>query len=183
LGFCSALSRLFESQDWEDVLEDPYLLINSAFESWYEVVDNIVWGILDRVRDAEMVSAFHKERFIKTNSARQKAFDNSRNLDAESSHFLTIDYNHVHTIATDAIHLAEGLDASLRSLECAIRNHSESHQTNSPIWKATHDAFLHRREMFWSTRLRITSIEQRLSNVINLVCSPCAKCEAANHIV
>src|SRR5947207_11499 len=40
------------------------------------------------------------------------------------------------------------------------------------IWQATQDALHHRREMFYSTRLRLSSIDQRLKNVINLVRHP-----------
>jgi hypothetical protein len=65
LGFWSALARLFDSQDWEDVLKDPYLLINSAFEAWYDLIDNISWGIVDRIRETEKASAVTTAFYLK----------------------------------------------------------------------------------------------------------------------
>jgi hypothetical protein len=55
LGFVSAIASLLTSEDWEDVLKDPYLLVNFAFESWFGEVDNISWDTLERTRNTEMV--------------------------------------------------------------------------------------------------------------------------------
>ncbi len=68
--------------------------------------------------------------------------------------------------------MVEGLDAVLRSLESALRYHSEMEhpQKHDPaIWEAIHGSLHYRKEMFHSTRLRMLSVEQRLKNVINMV--------------
>lgn len=82
---------------------------------------------------------------------------------------LNIDYPRIHTLAKDAIHFVEGVDATLRSLQCVVTAHSATATHQDSIWRGTNDAFNHRIEMFQSTKLRLTSVDQRLKNVINLV--------------
>jgi len=154
-------------------LKDPYLLINASFETWYELIDESAWKLLDLSREAERVrySCFRLgcKEFLVANCNGQSTFEHSAQLEIDSSKLLAIDYNGIHNLAKDAIHLVEGLDAVLRSLECVLRYHGEIEKHDSVIWKATHDALHYRREMFHSTRLRMLSVEQRLKNVINMV--------------
>jgi hypothetical protein len=99
-------------------------------------------------------------------------FERSAQLEIDSAELLAIDYNSIHYLAKDAIHMVEGLDAILRSLECVLRYHSEMEelQKDDPaIWEAIHRSLHYRREMFHSTRLRMLSVDQRLKNVINMV--------------
>ena len=63
-----AINRLFKSSKWEDVLEDPYLLINTSFETWQELIDDSAWKLLDLSRKAEKVS------LPSISSCRQEAF-------------------------------------------------------------------------------------------------------------
>jgi hypothetical protein len=170
-GTWLAINRLFKSDSWEDVLKDPYLLINASFETWYEFINERAWKLLDLSRAAEKVrySCFRLEEFLVANCNGQIIFEHSAQLDTDSSQLLNIDYHGIHNLAKDAVHLVEGLDAVLRSLECALRYHSEIEKHDPIIWNATHDALHHRREMFHSTRLQMLSVEQRLKNVINMV--------------
>ncbi|KAJ0119973.1 hypothetical protein J7T55_000823 [Diaporthe amygdali] len=137
--------RLFESDDWQDVLHNPFLLFAMYFEAWYLLVDESAWTILDN-----------------------GIFRQSSSDDIERHHMLNIDYPRIHTLAKDAIHLVEGVDATLRSLQCVLNAHSATATHQDPIWRGTNDAFNHRIEMFQSTKLRLTSVDQRLKNVINL---------------
>ena len=57
LGTLLAINRLFKSSTWEDVLEDPYLLINASFETWHELIDANAWKLLDMCREAERVGS------------------------------------------------------------------------------------------------------------------------------
>lgn len=54
-AFCRRVSSLAHSDDWQDVLVDPYLLYTMVFEAWYEVVDNSTWNVLDLAREEEKV--------------------------------------------------------------------------------------------------------------------------------
>lgn len=55
IGFWQKINGLFKSSDWEDILQDPYLLINIAFESWFERIDDSAWNVTDLSRGIEMV--------------------------------------------------------------------------------------------------------------------------------
>ncbi|KAH9904159.1 hypothetical protein F4778DRAFT_780840 [Xylariomycetidae sp. FL2044] len=149
----SIIDHLRRSPDWGHALVDPYLLMNMVFEAWYLGMDDETWAIVDSSREVE------KEVF------EQSSFIGSSELD-----LLEFDYKKIHNIAKGAMHLIEGVDAALRSLECVIGHHAEAptDSRDGIVWRATHDALRHRRELFYSTRLRLTSIDQRLKNIINL---------------
>ena len=40
---------------WEAILEDPYQLLDMAFDAWYERIDKGAWEMTDRARRVEMV--------------------------------------------------------------------------------------------------------------------------------
>lgn len=126
------------------------------------------WIFLAQLKRCVILVSVSKSSLV-ANCNGQIIFEHSAQLDTDSSQLLNIDYHGIHNLAKDAIHLVEGLDAALRSLECALRCHSEIEKHDPVIWNATHDALHHRREMFHSTRLRMLSVEQRLKNVINMV--------------
>jgi hypothetical protein len=172
-GLWLAINRLFKSDCWEDVLKDPYLLINASLEAWHELIDESAWKLLDLSRQAERVRfssslPISKEFFVSELNG-QSTFEHSAQLGSNGSERIAINYNGIHNLAKDAIHMVEGLDAVLRSVECALRCHSEKEKDDSVVWTATHNALQYRKEMFHSTRLRMVSVEQRLKNVINLV--------------
>ncbi len=54
--FWSAINRIYKSNDWEDILTDPYLLVSMAFEAWYQLVDDNAWEVLDLARESEKAS-------------------------------------------------------------------------------------------------------------------------------
>lgn len=43
------------SPTWDDVLVDPFLLVDMAFSSWYDRVDMISWDVTERARAIEQV--------------------------------------------------------------------------------------------------------------------------------
>jgi hypothetical protein len=175
-GLWLAINRLFKSDCWEDVLKDPYLLINASLEAWHELIDESAWKLLDLSRQAEIVRyysfRFVCEKFFVSNDNGQRTFEYSAKLDTNDFQQIPIDYNGIHNLAKDAIHMVEGLDAVLRSVECALSYHREIEKHDSVIWTATHNALQYRKEMFHSTRLRMVSVEQRLKNVVNMVGHP-----------
>lgn len=50
-----AVNRLFKSRSWTDVMKDPYILINMAFETWQELMDENAWKLVDESREVEKV--------------------------------------------------------------------------------------------------------------------------------
>jgi len=55
-AFWLVINRLYKSADWEDILSEPYLLVNMAFEAWYRLVDENAWKVLDLARESEKAS-------------------------------------------------------------------------------------------------------------------------------
>src|SRR6266480_1468911 len=51
-AFWSAINRIYKSNDWEDILTEPYLLVIMAFEAWYQLVDENAWEVLDLARES-----------------------------------------------------------------------------------------------------------------------------------
>lgn len=66
----------------------------------------------------------------------------------------------------------EAVDAVLLSLECVLNEHVDMQRDAGLVWKTAHDKLRHRREKFRSTKLQLSSTNQRLKNVINLVSHP-----------
>jgi hypothetical protein len=54
-GVMLAVNRLFKSRSWTDVMKDPYILINMAFETWQELMDENAWKLVDESREVEKV--------------------------------------------------------------------------------------------------------------------------------
>ncbi|KAI1760194.1 hypothetical protein GGR53DRAFT_526368, partial [Hypoxylon sp. FL1150] len=150
--FSESINRLYCAKGtWEDALVDPYHLVEVAFKTWYQMVDEQAWNVLKMARDEEMMT-------LKQSS-----------LAAPSELGLVeINYSRIHHRAKDALHLIEAVDAVLLSLECALGEHGEMQRDAGSIWKTVHDNLRHRRETFRSTRLQLSSIDKRLKNVINL---------------
>lgn len=165
-----AINRLYKSPDWEDVLMDPFLLLCLVYEAWYQLVDENAWKVLDLARELEEV-CFGPCYILLSNPSYQVIFQQAAALEAAGSGIFSINYNHIHRLAKEGLHLIEGVDGALRSLDRAIETHADIGRTNVTIHRATQDALYHRREMFHSTRLRLLSVDQRLKNVINFVCA------------
>lgn len=49
--------HLRNSETWEDILKDPYILVGRFLESWYERIDSIVWTANQRGSKLETVRA------------------------------------------------------------------------------------------------------------------------------
>lgn len=150
------INNLFNSSKWAKVLQDPFILLNMVFEAWYLCVDKHAWTVLDRVTATET-----------------DLFNQSKQSGAVTKDKLAVDYTDVHLLAKDAIHLVEGVDATLRSLRCVLDAHDElkalkTEDEYGKIWKSTTEALKYRIEMLQSTRLRLASVDKRLQNIINL---------------
>ncbi|KAM5471201.1 hypothetical protein MauCBS54593_003541 [Microsporum audouinii] len=150
-GIARRLLQLAETADWKDTLQDPYLLLDMVYESWFFYLDESAWKTNDVCREIE-----------------KDAFQGTRDLNSSFPGPPVVDLHHAHTVAKNAIFMLEGLDATLRSLDAAIIYHQEISDIYPTIWRATHNTLLHRRELFQATKLRTISVEKRLTNIINL---------------
>ncbi|KAM5451273.1 hypothetical protein MaudCBS49596_003979 [Microsporum audouinii] len=162
-GIARRLLQLAETADWKDTLQDPYLLLDMVYESWFLYLDESAWKTNDVCREIEKVRPVPP---LEVNTV--DAFQGTRDLNSSFPGPPVVDLHHAHTVAKNAIFMLEGLDATLRSLDAAIIYHHEISDIYPTIWRATHNTLLHRRELFQATKLRTISVEKRLTNIINL---------------
>lgn len=52
------INNLFKSEEWENTVKDPFILLDMVFEAWYLFVDQQAWTVLDRVTVTETVGHF-----------------------------------------------------------------------------------------------------------------------------
>lgn len=127
-------------------------------------------GFDARIREGKLLTSLPWDVFSDT--VVQKMFRQSAAFEEEGPDLVPVDYGYIHAVSKDAIHLLEGVDAALRSMECTIQAQSETRTVDTFASSTARDALRHRKELFHSTRLRLVSIDQRLKNIINLVGSP-----------
>lgn len=82
---------------------------------------------------------------------------------------LAINYSNVHKIAKEVFHQMESVNATLRCLNSMKQMHSHLVHVYVVSHNIVHDELNHILELFWSTHIRLASIDQRLNNIINLV--------------
>jgi hypothetical protein len=49
--------QLTRCPGWRDALHDPYILLDMAFDAWYERLDDSSWELTEISRNIEQVSA------------------------------------------------------------------------------------------------------------------------------
>jgi hypothetical protein len=86
-----------------------------------------------------------------------------------------VDFVGLHNVAKHVIFMKEGLEAALSTMTSMLESHEKLYrhrESNSPsarIITATHAALRYQRELLLSLSFRITSLERRMQNTINLV--------------
>lgn len=73
--FWEAINRVYHSDTWVDILDDPYVLVGMVFESWYECADASTWAVNDQCQKAERVGSVRQgaiEVHLLTESPRRR---------------------------------------------------------------------------------------------------------------
>ncbi|KAF7507906.1 hypothetical protein GJ744_009940 [Endocarpon pusillum] len=141
------LERLVSHAKWRDAVVDPYSLFVVVLNELFLQMDGLVWG-LSSVFGAMEYNALH---------------------DLSS----TPDFVGLHNVAKHIVYMKEGIDAALATHQSMLQNHEQRYQIKSsktpePIPKATHSALQHQGELFRSISIRLTSLDRRMQNIINL---------------
>lgn len=146
------------SKSWASVLKDPYTLVGYFLESWYERVDRIVWSANDRGSKLE------------TQTVQETSAANLSNPKSE------LRLEDLYRLLQAVIWLREGLEASLKAIELFIGHYREStqHSARPPTRSNLLAEFIHRRELFRATQLRLISLHQRLESINNIIYSVAA---------
>lgn len=154
-GVPAELAARFEallgSEEWKTIVEDPSLLLTFVYKSWYKQTDEIVWLASDRGSALE-------RRVVKETTA---AVYTARNSDVE--------LEKLYRITKTVIHLLEGIDSTIASLEMARKSCSKAPPAGSRERRNEVVSELeYRAEMFRGTRFRLISLNERLKNVNNV---------------
>ena len=99
----------------------------------------------------------------------QKALEMARNPGKTTKDSLEDHFTGLHNLAKHTIYLRENCDAALATLE-GLRDHHETVIGKSPssYQRFTHQALKYRRTLFESTQRRLSSLDARISNIIQL---------------
>jgi hypothetical protein len=89
-------------------------------------------------------------------------------------HVNQLDFRRPHIIAKDTIYMLEVLDAAILCLESVSNRHHVLRENNpsglkTDIWENTEQSLEYKKQLFHSTKLRISSTSQRMHTAINLV--------------
>ncbi|KAF2492944.1 hypothetical protein BU16DRAFT_529200 [Lophium mytilinum] len=142
-------NRLLRGQLWENFLSDPYALFTMVIEELFFQLDHSAWNLSDAFGTIE-------HRILTSVDRPGQAADH-------------VDFVSLHTIAKAITYLNEGVDAMLLTLEDMAATYDEKMSQPATTSAINLKAEIrHRRGLFRSTRLRLQSLEKRMSNIINL---------------
>lgn len=133
------------------ILEDPYCLLNIAFEGLYDRVDKLAW-------DFARVYGREEDKILR--AATQPGYSATE-----------LDFVGLHVLARHEIYLLEAVEGAMATLDCMKQHHERLMQSSASISHAAQQiqaSFGHRRMMLTSTGLRLKSLEKRTKNAINL---------------
>ncbi|KAF8247603.1 hypothetical protein K440DRAFT_643672 [Wilcoxina mikolae CBS 423.85] len=138
------------SSNVDAIMQDPYALwIPVLMESWI-LMDDTVWYL--------------QELFGKLENQTIKY---SQNMSSENWNTkFEVDFQRLHNLAKHIIHLKEGSDAILYSLEALQKCHKDMGE--GMVRDATKRNFDYTANLFRSTNVRLEALEKKVDNTINL---------------
>ncbi|KAF8533922.1 hypothetical protein BDD12DRAFT_913790 [Trichophaea hybrida] len=140
------------SSNVDVIMQDPYALwIPVLMESWI-LMDDTVWYL--------------QELFGKLENQTIKYTQNMSNENWNTK--FEVDFQRLHNLAKHIIHLKEGSDAILYSLEALQKGHKDMHMGEGMVRNATKKSFDYTANLFWSTNVRLSALEKKVDNIINL---------------
>ena len=150
--FSRTLNSLRSRGAWRVPTGEPLWLLAEFLRCWHQTVDKAAWSITKQANKVE-------------NTTFQEAAKLSDLTEEPSSPLPLFE---AHVVAKNGIYSLEALDSALKCIGNAIDRHNNV-QPRSPDWDKVHESLVYTAELFHSTRYRITSVDNRMKNVINLV--------------
>ncbi|KAF3036729.1 hypothetical protein E8E12_007981 [Didymella heteroderae] len=135
----------------DDLLQDPYVLLEVVLEEMYKVLDRTGWDISHIFGNIEAET-------LELATTPGKAKDLPRH------HFTGL-----HNLAKQVTYLRENCDSALATLS-GLRHHHSSviGEHPEPAQEFTRQAFEYRKTLFQSTQRRLASLDKRMANIIQL---------------
>ncbi|KAJ4369723.1 hypothetical protein N0V83_005486 [Neocucurbitaria cava] len=136
----------------DDLLQDPYALLEIVLEEMYKVMDQTGWVISD------IFGA------IETQSLGMASKPGKATKELPIDHFTGL-----HNLAKHTIYLRENCESALATLD-DLRDHHRSVIGDRPSSSQEHtrQALKYRKTLFQSTQRRLASLDARMANIIQL---------------
>ncbi|KAF2855237.1 hypothetical protein T440DRAFT_486207 [Plenodomus tracheiphilus IPT5] len=168
--FRDRFRKLITTTTSEDLIEDPYILLDIVFEEMYKVLDRTAWVVGNIFGGIETVIPVSGScRVEHALISHQQTLAMASNPGKATRELLSDHFTIVHNLAKHNIYLRENCEAALATLE----DLRETHQVKigdcpSPSQRLTGQALRYRRTLFQSTQCRLASLDARMANVIQL---------------
>ncbi|KAH7089717.1 hypothetical protein FB567DRAFT_492553 [Paraphoma chrysanthemicola] len=142
--------KLMEAASCEEILEDPYILLEAVIHELYKVLDRSGWIVADIFGKIE-------EHTMELASTPGKAAKER------------LDFAGLHYLAKHTIYLRENCESGLATLD-GLRDHHKSTMADqsSPAQAFTKQSLKYQKTLFQSTQRRLTSLDTRIANIIQL---------------
>ncbi|RYN75714.1 hypothetical protein AA0120_g11948 [Alternaria tenuissima] len=146
------IRALTASTTCDELLNDPYVLLEIVFEEMYKILDWTAWAIADTFGPLEtQISGI--------------ASKPGKAAEELPKHFFT----ELHTLTKHTLYLRENCEAALATLNDLYSHHKVA-TGESPEMPQSHtrQALKYRKTLFESTQRRLASLNARLSNIIEM---------------
>ncbi|KAF1923809.1 uncharacterized protein M421DRAFT_74461 [Didymella exigua CBS 183.55] len=135
----------------DDLVQDPYILLEVVLEEMYKILDRIGWDISHVFGEIET-------KTLKLATTPGKVDQLPRD------HFTGL-----HNLAKHVTYLRENCDSALATLSGLRHHHSAAiGDRPEPAQEFTRQALEYRKTLFQSTQRRLASLDKRMANVIQL---------------
>ncbi|KAF2648576.1 hypothetical protein K491DRAFT_240122 [Lophiostoma macrostomum CBS 122681] len=133
----------------DDLMEDPYYLLELVLDGMWQLMDNAGWLVSEVFGEIEGNTLDLADSPAKANKE--------------------VDFPGLHNLAKHAIYMRENIDSAMYTLECLYARHKYMTGDNpKPAQLFTRQALDYRKTMFYSTQRRLSSLEKRMENILQL---------------
>ncbi|KAF2471128.1 uncharacterized protein BDR25DRAFT_285558 [Lindgomyces ingoldianus] len=141
--------ELASSASSEDLIQDPYALLEIVLEEMYKVMDRVGWLVSDIFGEIET-----------------KTLDIARTPGKAGEE---VKFPGLHNLAKHTIYLRENCESALSTVENLRTHHMRLMRSDPSIWEtSTQNALEYRKTMFQSTQRRLESLDKRMANILQL---------------
>jgi hypothetical protein len=152
----------------DDILLDPYVLLEIVLNEMYKLMDQTGWAIANIFGKMESVRLISKSiRTVAVLIDNQQTLEMARTPGRATKELP--DFQGLHNLAKHNIYLRENCDSALATLS-GLQNHHKavSGDQPTPPQEYTKQALRYQKTLFQSTQRRLDSLDRRISNIIQL---------------
>lgn len=144
--------RLTNVASSDDLIQDPYLLLDIVFEEIYKVLDRAGWAVANIFGP------------IETETLHMASKPGKATKDLPNDHFTGL-----HNLAKHTIYLRENCESAMATLEdlryCHKMRNGEHPNSSQQL---TRQSLQYRKTLFESTQFRLESLNARMANIVEL---------------